>query len=374
LFLFDLVVGFAFAKHPSQAFFSFLLRVGSSFMKTTKRGFTLVELLVVIAIIGVLVGLLLPAVQAAREAARRMSCSNNLKQMGLAAQNFESAYKTLPPGEWTRASTTASTSRPAWTTIVLTFLEQSNKFSQFDFTQDVNTAAINLAARQQDVSTFLCPSDPSGAQFTANGVTVGRLNYFGSIGGYSDCRVTQDMAGIFNGDFSNVALNQTPRGIKMAVVKDGTSNTVIFAEVMRKFQDTATVNYTTNKISGDISQGVGLVDGRNDPGCRVGSTAGTRLNYVGLQYYRGGINHNTLYNHTLPVNWNRNTTDPTTQRYTCGDASFRRAHIAASSYHSGGVNACFVDGSVRYITDSISFEAWYALGTRNGGETVQIDE
>jgi prepilin-type N-terminal cleavage/methylation domain-containing protein len=103
-------------------------------MKTTKKGFTLVELLVVIAIIGVLVGLLLPAVQAAREAARRMSCSNNLKQLGLGAQNFESAYKSLPPGEWTRASTTASTSRPAWTTVVLSFLEQSTKFNQFDFT------------------------------------------------------------------------------------------------------------------------------------------------------------------------------------------------------------------------------------------------
>jgi len=101
---------------------------------------------VVIAIIGVLVGLLLPAVQAAREAARRMSCSNNLKQMGLAAQNFESAYKTLPPGEWTRASTTASTSRPAWTTIVLSFLEQATKFNQFDFTVDVNTHANNLSA------------------------------------------------------------------------------------------------------------------------------------------------------------------------------------------------------------------------------------
>jgi prepilin-type N-terminal cleavage/methylation domain-containing protein/prepilin-type processing-associated H-X9-DG protein len=343
-------------------------------MKTTKRGFTLVELLVVIAIIGVLVGLLLPAVQAAREAARRMSCSNNLKQLGLGAQNFESAYKSLPPGEWTRASTTASTSRPAWTTIVLTFLEQSTKFNQFDFTLDVNTHARNLAARQQDVPTFLCPSDPSDAQFTASGVTVGRLSYFGSIGGVADCRVLDDRGGIFNGNFSSVALNQTPKGIKMASVRDGTSNTAIFTEVMRKFGDTTVVNYTTNRASGDISQGVGLIDGRNDPGCRAGSTAGTRINYVGLQYYRGGINHNTLYSHTLPINWNRNVNNPLTQQYTCGDASFRRAHIAASSYHAGGVNSCFVDGSVRYVSQSTSFEVWYAAGTRAGGETVAIEE
>jgi prepilin-type N-terminal cleavage/methylation domain-containing protein/prepilin-type processing-associated H-X9-DG protein len=343
-------------------------------MKSLRNGFTLVELLVVIAIIGVLVGLLLPAVQAAREAARRMSCSNNLKQVGLGALNFESAYRTLPPGEWTRASTTAATSRPAWTTIVLSFLEQSTKFNQFDFTVDVNTHANNLAARQQDVATFLCPSDPSDARFTANGVTVGRLNYFGSIGGYADCRNMEDLGGIFNGTFSNVALNQTPRGIRIAMVRDGTSNTAIYTEVMRKFGDTSVVNHTTNRASGDISQGVGLVDGRNDPGCRAGSTAGTRINYVGLQYYRGGINHNTLYGHTLPVNWNKNTNNLATQQYTCGDASFRRAHIAASSYHTGGVNSCFVDGSVRFISDSINFQIWYAAGTRAGAETVQIED
>ncbi len=332
------------------------------------RGFTLVELLVVIAIIGILVGLLLPAVQAAREAARRMQCSNNLKQLGLAAHNFESSYKYFPPGEWTRAATTASTTRPAWTTAVLGFLEQANKFNQFNFTVDVNVDPINLPARQQDVPAFICPSEPSEAQFTAGGVTVGRLNYFGSIGGAADSRQPDGLGGIFSGNFSNVQLNETPKGVKIGGVTDGTSNTALHSEVMRKFGDTTVVNYTTNKQSGDIATGVGLVDGRNDTGCRAGTTAGTRINYVGLQYYRGGINHTSLYTHTLPINWNRKTGNVATQRYTCGDASFRRAHINAGSYHTGGANAVFCDGSVRFFSDATDFAVWYAMGTRGNGE------
>lgn len=351
----------------------FFSSYGNVIMSKKRRGFTLVELLVVIAIIGILVGLLLPAVQAAREAARRMQCSNNLKQLGLAAHNFESSYKYLPPGEWTRAATTASTTRPAWTTVVLGFLEQSNKFNQFDFKVDVNTDPKNEPARSQDVPAFVCPSEPSSAQFsTSTGATVGRLNYFGSIGGAADSRQADGLAGIFSGNFSNVALNETPKGVKFGSITDGTSNTALHSEVMRKFGDTSVVNYTTNRQSGDISTGVPLVDGRNDVGCRAGSTAGTRINYVGLQYYRGGINHTSLYTHTLPINWNKNTNNPLTQRYTCGDSSFRRAHINAGSYHTGGANAVLCDGSVRFFGDSTDFTVWYALGTRANGEVNAI--
>ena len=114
------------------------------------------------------------------------------------------------------------------------------------------------------------------------------------------------------------------------------------------------------------------VAGRNVSGC-AGGTVSRLINYVGLQYYRGGINHNSFYTHTLPINWNRKT-DPSLQKYNCGDTSFRRAHIAASSNHTGGVNVCLGDGSVRFVRDSVDFAMWQAAGTRNGGEAaVNLD-
>src|SRR5436305_575495 len=155
-----------------------------------RSAFTLIELLVVIAIIAILIGLLLPAVQKVREASNRAKCTNNLKQMGIAAHNFENTYQALPPGEWTRASTTASTSRPSLGAVILRFLEQANKFNQFDFTVDVHTDPINFPAQTQDVPIFMCPSETSTAQMTNGaGSTVGRINYFGNIGAVADCRL-----------------------------------------------------------------------------------------------------------------------------------------------------------------------------------------
>ena len=131
--------------------------------RPNRGGFTLIELLVVIAIIGILVGLLLPAVQAARETARRMSCSNNMKQLILGMQNYESAFKQLPPGYLHKPGLpgpqqAANHMGFAWGSMILPQLEQPGLYNQFDFTRPVFDNA-NLSARETSIATFLCPSD-----------------------------------------------------------------------------------------------------------------------------------------------------------------------------------------------------------------------
>src|SRR5262245_49398554 len=166
--------------------------------RTGRPAFTLIELLVVIAIIAILIGLLLPAVQKVREAAARLKCSNNLKQLGLAAHNYESANNYLPPRVGrTIINGSVFNNDASPQASILAYVEQANKYNQFNFNYRTwddlagpgmpAAPNINKPAREQDVPIYLCPSDPSGTQKASDWVNVangaeGRLNYLGNLG------------------------------------------------------------------------------------------------------------------------------------------------------------------------------------------------
>jgi prepilin-type N-terminal cleavage/methylation domain-containing protein/prepilin-type processing-associated H-X9-DG protein len=357
-----------------------------------RSGFTLIELLVVIAIIAILIGLLLPAVQKVREAASRLKCQNNLKQMVLAAHNYESSYGYLPPQRGTVLINNVVYSNDASPqALMLPYIEQANKYNQFNFNYktwndtDVVTGVwtpgptglgINLAARIQDIPIYLCPSDPSptqrGAyqQNTANlTYPEGRLNYLGCLGTTSQFVTTTQGAGIFcSGSFSSAAILQ---GTRLVAITDGTSNTAMFAEVMRTTDSwphvsgvrTNTVIILDSSVAGGPDN-----DGRNIPSCATGNPWNSSISYTGLQFDRD-LWGTTFYTHTLPPNWNRQVNSGT-QRYNCGDTAIVHFHVAASSYHSFGVNVGMADGSVRFVSDSIDFATWQALGSRAGGEAI----
>jgi prepilin-type N-terminal cleavage/methylation domain-containing protein/prepilin-type processing-associated H-X9-DG protein len=349
-----------------------------------KRGFTLIELLVVIAIIAVLVGLLLPAVQKVREAANRMSCQNNLKQIALASMNYESAYSQLPPGQGLPAFKIPATvppqvtgSFPSLQTLILPYIEQGNKYNLFDFKFDVNNSPQNDAARCQDVKTYLCPSDASSnvlsnTILTGNPGNVGRINYYGSIGATGNQQGTNSAVnGIFNFTWdqnqNDANYGYVTSKVRLADVTDGTSNTAFFSEIKRSTVTPPNWNAPCTDPSQNQPSLVYLINPAvwNDTvpdfaDCDnwCSNNAWDVIEYRGEEYDRS-LPETSVYSHLLT---------PNSTHWDCGSFTFTQAYMGARSYHTGGVNVAFVDGSVHFITDSINLNAWLALGTRSGGE------
>ncbi|MEZ6149724.1 MAG: DUF1559 domain-containing protein [Pirellulaceae bacterium] len=311
-------------------------------MLLRKRGFTLVELLVVIAIIGILVGLLLPAVQAAREAARRMQCSNNLKQIGLSLHNYESTYKRLPSG-----SITSNGASPH--TVILPYMEGNNAYNLFNFAYDLNSSSLNSPAVRQQLAIYACPSEAGGG---AGFSWAGHANYQQNMGGQASW--TNPTGPFVRG-----------RSAKFGDISDGLSNTAAFSEIKKGphpgsgsslgvFARTDPAYLTTaTRFAGWVSPADDLV---YPVGCDDPSLSAWR--YRGLQYYRGLVVA-TFYTHTLTPNSNFRD---------CTNQNFDAAHLAARSYHTGGAQMVRCDGSVTFASNSVDNLTWLAVGTMNQGE------
>jgi prepilin-type N-terminal cleavage/methylation domain-containing protein/prepilin-type processing-associated H-X9-DG protein len=354
-------------------------------VRKVRPAFTLIELLVVIAIIAILIGLLVPAVQKVREAAARIQCANNLKQLGLAAHNYESTNGYLPPRFGTViVNGVVGRNDASPQALLLAYVEQANKYNQFNLnykTWNDNPAVaglppmplVNMPARTQDVPIYLCPSDPSSTRRAsddsnlANGAQ-GRLNYLACLGASGYAPQTNGWAGIFSGPWT---AGQLMTGVKIVTISDGTSNTAMFAEVMRTTHPWPavsgvrdnTVIILDSTVTSDSEH-----DARAVGSCATGSPWFSSIKYVGLQFERD-LTGTTTYTHTLPPNWNRRV-NVGTQHYNCGDRAIAYQHVSASSYHSGGVNVSMADGSVRFVRDGINFDTWQAMGTRSGGEVL----
>ena len=284
--------------------------------RSWRSGFTLVELLVVIAIIGVLVALLLPAVQSAREAARRMQCANNLKQISLAVHAYHDTHKLLPP-----ASTNAALSGSTGFAAILPHLEQANLFAQYDFTKG-NSDPENLQVVSQRIKTFLCPSCFFARKVPISGCDANDR----APGTYAFSTSTGDPYGVSDGAIVNA--NTPPT--RLASITDGTSNTFLAGEAHWGFRD---YTFTAGPCSGQV---------------------------------RGGFSY---WSSPYPLATVFTTHGPFNAQSMNGD-SLRLATFRSS--HPSGVSMANADGSVRFVMESIDHAVLDAAASREGGESLAM--
>jgi type II secretory pathway pseudopilin PulG len=318
-------------------------------------------LLVVIAIIGVLVGLLLPAVQAAREAARRMSCSNNLKQISLAIHNYESAYKTMPPS-WSLPPGGAGWSMQAR---ILPFIEQGGIADEIDYSRgytssSVNVDGVTIPISSLRVAALQCPSDPlDQPRMGAAGPEYYKLNYASNAGSWFVFDPTNDNIG--DGMFG------PNRYMGFRDCLDGLSNTLALAEVKGW-----TPYYRDLATAGDMAMPIQPAE--------ICSLGGSFKTDTGHTEWVDGRAHQASFTTTFTPNTKVLCT-ATGAQYDVDWTNMREgldmtnpartyAAVTSRSYHVGGVQVGVLDGSVRFVTDSIDRDLWHGLSTRNGREVV----
>lgn len=313
-----------------------------------KAGFTLVELLVVISIIALLIGLLLPAIQSVRESSRRMACSNNLKQFGIAIHNYESVNRKFPPGNsgslWSNGISVHAK--------LLEFLEESYLKSKVDFSVPYNHINNN-EARMQSVSIFLCPSDSSNNLDKNLG---GKNNYYANAG-------TNIMAGSPPNDPSDPNFNLPPPNgvffrdskIKVGNITDGLTHTAAFCE----------------KITGDGNNNISTEKSDTFRPGAFPSNPDEAMNNC-LSFNTSDLTKQGVSNVGVPWLWAYHST---TIYYHTSSPNTRscmyppgRIMTTANSQHKNGLNIVLCDSSVHFISENIDLSIWRAYGTRDGRE------
>ncbi len=317
-----------------------------------RRAFTLIELLVVIAIIGILISLLLPAVQKVREAANRAKCQSNLKQFGLALQNYHDTMGFFPG---VRDSYPLAFSAHAH---LLPFMEQDNLYRLIDFTGARGATStykgVNAQAAETPVPIFSCPSDQgsvSGGMGAVPGVTFGGTNYVSCVG------TGASSSGVVNGDYvTGDGVFLLTYHVAIKDITDGLSNTAAFSESLYgnglPAQSPGSPPVDPALLATDINGSA------MDPSTCAATT--TVTGQRGDRWINGGY-LSTAYNHfTTP-----NSTTPD-----CLNTANNYGLKTARSRHPGGVNLLLCDGSVHFVTNGINLKTWQALATRAGGEVI----
>jgi prepilin-type N-terminal cleavage/methylation domain-containing protein/prepilin-type processing-associated H-X9-DG protein len=359
--------------HPEVVMRSLL-----SSQRRARPGFTLIELLVVIAIIAILIALLVPAVQKVREAAARITCNNNLKQLALACHSYHSANRQMPYGRKFDNWDTYT-----WSELVLPYIEQGDIYKGYIFISEpawqggiypgsngpIGNNAAQRASRHAVISTFLCPSDGG-----PNTNEIGTTDYGMVRGNYRACTGSGDMYGTRTdmtagpwgvGVFGVVPFQTTdpagrifnttgPRtaGVKLTEITDGASNTVLLAEALSPETSAGWGGPIGSILYGNMGGGLFTTT--------IGPNSTSPDRPIGPCPQNQGISSYKAPCVSLGGNawWTRSAVG---------------AYAGARSKHTGGVNAALADGSVRFVTDSIDLGTWRALGTRANGEVASFD-
>lgn len=305
-------------------------------MRTRREGFTLIELLVVIAIIAILIGLLLPAVQKVREAAARMECQNNLKQLGIGMHAYHDANKGLPPRMGPSGCCWGT-----WVVLILPFIEQNNLYKGYvnwggsDATGPRYGAGVNVQVCNKRLSVLTCPVDKTNEPFS--GLT--NNNYAVNLGNTSAAQQATLNGVVFGGaPFNTAKVNSPRKGVFIPQIIDGASNTMMVGEVLQG---------QNSDLRGFIWWGDAAGYSTYLP---PNSTAPDVI------YTTGYCNNQPTKN--LPCTGVPTATNP--------------SMFASRSRHQGGVQTCLCDGSVRFISDTVDINVWRAMSTSEGSEVFTL--